>query len=121
MFLIFLDCCFSVCNLASLRLEIDGANRGCRTVRIESSLSQIDHLLKMSHDPIDFMCQALGINPVCKDQLDEALTKQLVQNMPKTGFHLFNGPNSLVPESQPMPKGIFKSTYIPQIACGFFI
>ena len=91
--------------MASLRLEIDGANRGCRTVRIESSLSQIDHLLKMSHDPIDFMCQALGINPVCKDQLDEALTKQLVQNMPKTGFHLFNGPNSLVPESQPMPKG----------------
>ena len=51
------------------------------------------------------MCQALGINPICKEQLDEALTKQLVQNMPKTGFHLLSGPNSLVPESRPMPKG----------------
>ena len=51
------------------------------------------------------MCQALGINPICKEQLDEALTKQLVQNMPKTGFHLFSGPSSLVPESRPMPKG----------------
>ena len=61
MFLIFLDCCFSVCNLASLRLEIDGANRGCRTVRIESSLSQIDHLLKIDFPDPDSLSLNLVI------------------------------------------------------------
>ena len=98
------DCCFSVCNVASLRLEIDGANRGCRTIRLESSLSQIDHLLKVSHDPIEFMCQAIGINPSCKSKLDEALAKQVVQNMPKSGFQLLNGSQLLNESAQ--PKGI---------------
>ena len=98
------DCCFSVCNVASLRLEIDGANRGCRTIRLESSLSQIDHLLKVSHDPIEFMCQAIGINPSCKSKLDEALAKQVVQNMPKSGFQLLNGSQLLNESAQPKGK-----------------
>lgn len=81
--------------MASLRLEIEGANRGVRTIRIESCLSQMDNLLKMTHDPIDFMCQALGVNPICKNQLDEVLAKQFVQNMPKNGFNLLFGSSQI--------------------------
>ena len=87
----FLGCCFSVCNIASLRLEIDGSNRGCRTIRLESNLSEMDHLIKVALDPLEFMCQAVGVNTTCKDKLDEALAKQLKSNMPQNGLHLLKG------------------------------
>ena len=90
--------------MASMRLEIDGANRGCRTIRLESNLSQMDQLLKMTIDPIEFMCQAAGVNSNCKNQLDDLLAKQMVQNMPKSGFDLLNG-SSLVNDLQILPKG----------------
>ena len=90
--------------MAALRLEIDGANRGCRTIRLESNLSQMDQLLKMTIDPIEFMCQATGVNSNCKSQLDDILAKQMVQNMPKSGFNLLNGA-SLVTDLQTLPKG----------------
>ena len=99
-----LDCCFSVNTMASMRLEIDGANRGCRTIRLESNLSQMDQLLKMTIDPIEFMCQAAGVNSNCKNQLDDLLAKQMIQNMPKSGFDLLNG-SSLVNDLQILPKG----------------
>ena len=102
--IIFLDCCFSVNTMASMRLEIDGANRGCRTIRLESNLSQMDQLLKMTIDPIEFMCQAAGVNSNCKNQLDDLLAKQMIQNMPKSGFDLLNG-SSLVNDLQILPKG----------------
>ena len=102
-----LDCCFSVNTMASMRLEIDGANRGCRTIRLESNLSQMDQLLKMTIDPIEFMCQAAGVNSNCKNQLDDLLAKQMIQNMPKSGFDLLNG-SSLVNDLQILPKGKLK-------------
>jgi len=77
--------------MASLRLEIDGSNRGCRTIRLESNLSEIDHLLKVALDPLEFMCQAVGVNPACKDKLDEALAKHFRNNMPQNGLHLLKG------------------------------
>ena len=91
-YFVILGCCFSICNLASLRLEVDGANRGCRTLRLESNLSEMDHLIKVALDPLEFMCQAVGVNPACKDKLDEALAKQFRNNMPQNGgLHLLKG------------------------------
>ena len=75
-----------------MRLEVDGANRGCRTLRLESNLSEMDHLIKVALDPLEFMCQAVGVNPACKDKLDEALAKQFRNNMPQNGgLHLLKG------------------------------
>ena len=52
-----IGCCFSESVLAGVRLEIDGTDRGSRTIKIESTLSELEYLLKMNNDPIEFMCQ----------------------------------------------------------------
>ena len=49
--------CFSESVLAGVRLEIDGIDRGSRTVKIESTLSELEYLLKMNNDPVELMCQ----------------------------------------------------------------
>lgn len=100
------NCCFSVCNMAALRLEVDGANRGSRSIRLESTLSEIDQLLKTSHDPIEFMCQAFGVTPSCKDQLDEALSKHFLLARPKSGFQLLKGLSLAVEKVDLIPKDI---------------
>ena len=51
----------------------------------------MDHLIKVALDPLEFMCQAVGVNPACKDKLDEALAKQFKNNMPQNGLHLLKG------------------------------
>ena len=43
-------------------MEIDGVDRGSRTVKIESTLTELEHLLKMNNDPIEFMCQVITKN-----------------------------------------------------------
>ena len=53
----FTGCCFSASTLAGVRLEIDGVDRGSRTVKLESALSELEQLLKINNDPIEFMCQ----------------------------------------------------------------
>ena len=57
----FSDCCFSASCLAGIRLEIDGVDRGSRTVKLESTLGELEQLLKISHDPIEFMCQVHAV------------------------------------------------------------
>ena len=52
-----LGCCFSTSTLAGVRLEIDGVDRGSRTVKLESALGELEQLLKINNDPIEFMCQ----------------------------------------------------------------
>ena len=57
-----LGCCFSESTLAGIRLEIDGTDRGSRTMKIESTLSELEQLLRINNDPIEFMCQVrIGI------------------------------------------------------------
>ena len=76
--------CFTITNLASLRVEVDGVDKGTRVIKLESPLSELDQLLKAVLDPMDFMCQTLGISS--KSHLDKILTKTLVEKIPKNGF-----------------------------------
>ena len=53
--------CFYESQWTRLRLYIDGNDCGYRSFKIESSMGQIESLLKVTNDPVDFMCQ------VCKE------------------------------------------------------
>ena len=112
------DCCFTITSLASLRVEVDGMDGGTRILKVESTMSEMDQLLKTALDPMDFMCQVrmqikipfvemsnpkfllqtLGIP--CKDQLDMLLTKNLLEKVPKLGFEYFNLVKESVPDLQ---------------------
>ena len=61
-----LDCCFSESTLAGVRLEIDGVDRGSRTLKLESTMGELEQLLKISNDPIEFMCQVSLSYSRCK-------------------------------------------------------
>ena len=49
--------CFSESTLAGVRIEIDGVDHGSRTIKLESILGELEQILKLNTDPIEFMCQ----------------------------------------------------------------
>ena len=78
--------CFTVTHLASVRVEVDGFDRGARDIKLESPLGELDQLLRVSMDPVLMMCQALGVNPNHgRAELDEKLARNLLAIMPKSG------------------------------------
>ena len=78
--------CFTVTHLASVRVEVDGLDRGARDIKLESPLGELDQLLRVSMDPVLMMCQALGVNPNHgRAELDEKLARNLLAIMPKSG------------------------------------
>ena len=74
----------------NLHLEVDNEPRGFRQVKCESKMNELDTILTSVHEPLEFLCQSLGISPLCKDQLDETLTNNLMSNIPKHGFPLLS-------------------------------
>ena len=74
----------------NLHLEVDNEPRGFRQVKCEPKMNELDTILTSVHEPLEFLCQSLGISPLCKDQLDETLTNNLMSNIPKYGFPLLS-------------------------------
>ena len=77
------DFCFNITSLASLRVEVDGLDRGTRIIKLESAVSELDQLLKTALDPMDFMCQTLGISS--REHLDALLAKTMLEKVPRRG------------------------------------
>ena len=50
-------CCFSVTHLANVSIEVDGVDRGIRSLKLESPLGELEQLLKTVLEPVEFMCQ----------------------------------------------------------------
>lgn len=50
-------CCFSVTHLANVSIEVDGEDRGIRSLKLESPLGELEQLLKTVLEPVEFMCQ----------------------------------------------------------------
>ena len=69
---------------AGLRVEVDGQDRGTRIIKLESAVSELDQLLKTALDPMDFMCQSLGV--AGREHLDLLLTKTMMEKVPRHGL-----------------------------------
>merc|ERR1719495_2163985 len=85
--------CFYESQWTRLRLYIDGNDCGYRGVEIESSMGQIESLLKVTNDPVEFMCQSLRIGS--KPMLDEYLSRQFLERVPRSGMPFLLSPSVL--------------------------
>ncbi|RZF39792.1 hypothetical protein LSTR_LSTR000440 [Laodelphax striatellus] len=74
--------CLQVSMIASVFVEKNGKPLGHRLVKCECRMQELDQLLRTTDNPMQFMCQALGLNPGERDQLDVFLVASLQRNLP---------------------------------------
>uniref|UniRef100_A0A1B6LJX6 DBB domain-containing protein n=1 Tax=Graphocephala atropunctata TaxID=36148 RepID=A0A1B6LJX6_9HEMI len=74
--------CLQVSMLVTVAVEKNGKTLGHRLVKCESRMRELDQLLRATDDPLQFMCQTLGISPGDKEQLDIFLAAAFQQNLP---------------------------------------
>ncbi|XP_022205900.2 phosphoinositide 3-kinase adapter protein 1 isoform X2 [Nilaparvata lugens] len=95
--------CLQVSMIASVFVEKNGKPLGHRLVKCECRMQELDQLLRTTDNPMQFMCQALGLNPGEKDQLDVFLVASLQRNLPphfnllQPAGHRYHSANSEYP------------------------
>ncbi|KAL9897996.1 DBB domain-containing protein stumps isoform 2-T2 [Glossina fuscipes fuscipes] len=85
------ESCMEISTMIEIRIEKNDKNLGARPIKCESRLRELEQLLRAENSPIEFMCHALGIGPIERDDLDLHLLQCFQKNMPPN-FHLLNGP-----------------------------
>lgn len=77
------DCCMEVSNMIGIRIEKNGVDIGCKPVKCESKMREMEQILKTQDSPIKFMCQSLGLDPTSDlDKLDLFLVQSFQKNVP---------------------------------------
>ncbi|XP_026806381.1 phosphoinositide 3-kinase adapter protein 1 isoform X1 [Rhopalosiphum maidis] len=79
--------CLQVSVLVNVIVEKNGQPLGQRSVKCESRMRELDQLIRSLDNPLNFLCQTFGLNPVDREQLDLFLVTAYVKNVPPN-FHL---------------------------------
>ncbi|KAG8237079.1 hypothetical protein J437_LFUL005186, partial [Ladona fulva] len=85
--------CLEISMLVGVHVLKNGKPLGCRQVKCESRMRELDQILRSSDNPLDFMCQTLGFSPGDRDQLDNFLLAAFQRNLPPH-FNLLNAVTS---------------------------
>lgn len=75
--------------MIGIRLEKNNVDLGCRPLKCESRLRELEQILKSQDAPMDFLCQSIGIAVSDRDKLDTYLLHSFQRNIPPN-FHLLN-------------------------------
>lgn len=68
----------AVSSLINVHVYCDDKQRGTRSVCCLSRMGELAHLLHtITSSPVDFMCQALGLNPDSTEEIDDHLASSL--------------------------------------------
>lgn len=79
--------------MIGVRVEKNNVDLGCRPLKCESRLRELEQILKSQTSPIEFLCQSVGIASADRDKLDSLLLQSFQKNVP-TNFHLLNSVES---------------------------
>jgi phosphoinositide 3-kinase adaptor protein 1 len=71
-----------VTAIVNILVEKNGSIVGSRPIKCESRLRELEQILRLTNNPIDFMCQTLGFGPSTKEQLDNWLLQAFQRNLP---------------------------------------
>lgn len=84
------ECCLEVSNMIGIRIEKNGVDIGCKPVKCESKMRELEQILKTQDSPIKFMCQSLGLDPISDiDKLDLFMVQSFQKNVP-ANFNLLS-------------------------------
>ena len=81
--------CMEVSMMVGIRVEKNCVDIGCRPLKCESRLRELEQILKAQDAPMDFMCHSMGITSSDRDKLDLYLVQSFQKNIPPN-FHLLN-------------------------------
>lgn len=77
------ECCLEISTMISIRIEKNGVDLGCKPVKCESRLREMEQILKAQDSPIKFMCHSLGLDANADlDKLDLYLVQSFQKNVP---------------------------------------
>ncbi|XP_055636908.1 uncharacterized protein LOC129775809 isoform X2 [Toxorhynchites rutilus septentrionalis] len=93
------ECCMEVSMMINVRLEKNDVDLGCRPLKCESRLRELEQILKAQDAPMEFLCQSLGIASADRDKLDTYLLQSFQKNMPPN-FHLLNYEDAINPKTR---------------------
>lgn len=89
-----IDSCMEVSTMIEIKIERNDVLLGCRPVKCESRLRELEQILKSQDSPVDFMCNSLGIATPDRVSLDSYMHHTFQRNVPPN-FHLVSGPRPL--------------------------
>lgn len=84
------DCFFGHSQYVHVHVRCGSESLGVRSLKCESKMGELRQLLESVLDPVEFMCQSLGLASAQVEHIDRVLVKSLRENFPKTGFSLFD-------------------------------
>lgn len=69
--------------MVGIRLEKNGVDIGCKPVKCESKLKELEQLLKSQDSPVKYMCHCLGLDAAADhDKIDLYLVQSFQKNVP---------------------------------------
>jgi phosphoinositide 3-kinase adapter protein 1 len=83
------ETCMEVSTMIGVRIERNNIDLGCRPVKCESRLRELEQLLKCQDNPMEFMCQSIGISLSERDKLDDFFVQSFQKNV-SPDFHLLS-------------------------------
>ncbi|XP_062536312.1 uncharacterized protein LOC134205246 isoform X2 [Armigeres subalbatus] len=83
------ESCMEISMMIGIRVEKNSIDLGCRPLKCESRLRELEQILKSQDAPMDFLCQSIGIAISDRDKLDTYLLHSFQRNIPPN-FHLLN-------------------------------
>lgn len=83
------ESCMEISMMIGVRVFKNNFDLGVRPIKCESRLRELEQILKNTDAPMDFMCQALGLQSDDSDKLDLYIVQSFQKNIPPD-FHLLS-------------------------------
>lgn len=81
------DECMEVSMMVDVQVIRNDAAIGCRPLKCESRLRELEQILRSPDAPMEFICQSMGVSMQDSNKLDLIMLQAFQKNIPP-GFHL---------------------------------
>ncbi|XP_058055655.1 uncharacterized protein LOC131207063 [Anopheles bellator] len=83
------EICMEISMMIKIRLEKNNVEIGCRPLKCESQMRELEQILSSKDAPMELICQSLGLSTNDREKLDTLLLKAFLRNVPPN-YNLLN-------------------------------
>ncbi|XP_035776385.1 uncharacterized protein LOC118458225 [Anopheles albimanus] len=76
------EVCMEISMMIKIRLEKNNVDLGCRPLKCESQMRELEQILSSKDAPMELICQSLGLSTNDREKLDLLLLKAFLRNVP---------------------------------------